>query len=73
MYTDRQPDQAEEEIEHHEADRKLEHGRIQPRREVVDSDGNDEHPFGDSPDDCSPLYVRVVHAAGELNLPDVEL
>lgn len=73
MYTDGQPDQAEEEVEHHETDGKLEHSRIHPRRKVVDSDGNDEHPFRDGPDDCSPLHVRIVHIAGKLNLPDVEL
>lgn len=73
MHTNRQPDQAKEEVEHHKANRELEYGGVQPRGKVVNRDGNHEHGLRNGPYDCSPLDVRIVHATGEVNFPNIEL
>jgi hypothetical protein len=73
MHGNREPDEAEEKVEHEDKDREAEDALVPIRREVIDRDGYDQHQFGDSPDECSPFDVVVSGTTGKVDLPYSEL
>ena len=73
MHSDREPDEAEEKVEHEDEDREAEHAFVPFRREVIDRDGYDQHQFGDTPDECSPFDVFVCDTTGKVDPPYGEL
>ena len=66
---DREPDEAEEKVEHQDEEREAEHGLVPPRGEVIDRDRHEQHEFGDGPDERTPFDVIVPDAAGKVDLP----
>jgi len=66
---DREPDEAEEKVEHHDEEREAEHGLVPPRWEIIDRDRQAQHEFGDAPDQRPPFHVIVADATREVNLP----
>jgi len=66
---DREPDEAEEKIEHQDEEREAEHGLVPPRREIIDRDRHEQHEFGDGPDERTPFDVIVPDAAGKVDFP----
>ena len=73
MHGDRKPDEAEEKVEHDDEEREAEHGLIPLRREVVDSDRQEQHDLGDPPNERAPFDVIVSSATGKVDLPNGEL
>jgi len=73
VHGDREPDEAEEKVEHEDEDREAEHALVPLWREVVDRDRYEQHQFGDAPDECSPSDVAVPDATGKVNPPYGEL
>ena len=73
MHGNREPDEAEEKVEHEDEDREAEHALVPFRREVVDRDRYDQHHFGDTPDECSPFNVVVSDTTGKVDPPYGEL
>jgi len=64
---DREPDEAE--VKHHDEEREAEHGLVPLRREIIDRDRQEQHEFGNTPDERPPFHVIVADATGEVNLP----
>ena len=73
MHGNREPDEAEEKVEHEDKDREAEHTLVPLWREVIDRDRYDQHQFGDTPDECSPFNVVVSNTTGEVDSPYGEL
>jgi hypothetical protein len=73
VHGNREPDEAEEKIEHEDKDREAEHALVPFRREVIDRDRYDQHHFGDTPDECSPSNVVVSGTTGKVDPPYGEL
>ena len=73
VHGNREPDEAEEKVEHEDKDREAEDALVPIRREVIDRDGYDQHQFGDSPDECSPFDVVVSGTTRKVDLPYGEL
>lgn len=71
--SDGQPDDAKEEVDHHQPGRELENIRIPARWEIVDGDGDNEQSFRDSPDHSPELDVLVREPSWKLDLPNGEL
>jgi len=67
--SDREPDEAEEKVEHDDEERETEHCLVPPRREVIDPDRYNQHCLGDSPDERPPFDVIVADPARKVNLP----
>jgi hypothetical protein len=70
---DREPDEAEEKIEHQDEEREAEHALVPPRGEVIDRDRHEQHEFGDGPDERTPFDIIVPNAAGKVDLPHGKL
>ena len=73
MDGDREPDEAEEKVEHHDEERKAEHDLVPLRRELIDRDRQEHPEFGDAPDERPPFQVLVADATREVNLPNGKL
>ena len=67
-YADREPDDAEKEIEGVEGNGEFEHRRVQPRRKVVDGNGHQQDALRDRPDESTPFDVVIANPTGEVNL-----
>lgn len=73
MDGNREPDEAEEKVEHDDEHGEAEHALVPFWREVIDRDGHHQHRFGGAPDECPPFYVVVSDTARKVNLPYGEL
>jgi hypothetical protein len=66
---DGEPDEAEEKVEHDDEEREAKHGLVPLRREIIDRDRQDQHEFGDAPDECAPFHVIVADTTRKVNPP----
>jgi hypothetical protein len=69
----REPDEAEEKVEHEDEHREAEHALVPFWREVIDRDRHDQHYFGDTPDECPPFNVVVCNTTRKVDPPYGEL
>jgi hypothetical protein len=67
--SDREPDEAEEKVEHDNKERETKHCLVPPRREVINRDRYNQHRLGDSPDERPPFDVIVADPTRKVNLP----
>ena len=73
VHGNREPDEAEEKVEHEDEDREAEDALVPFRWEVVDRDGHDQHQFGDAPDERPPFDVVISSTTGKVDPPYWEL
>lgn len=68
--TDRQPNQAQQEIERDDEEREFEHAAVHPGRKVVEGDGAQEDGFRDSPREGPEFDVGNSDASGKIGFED---
>ena len=71
--TDREPDDAQQEVDHVQQHGNAEYSAVPPGRQVIDGDRAEQNTFGDDPDEGPPFDVVVTHATREVDLPDCKL